>query len=53
MDMHLQFQKPMKAWYIMKSNAFATSRSFTGAMKANGQHLPLGLERKMVKFDLS
>jgi hypothetical protein len=53
MDMHLLFQKPTKAQYAMKSTTFATSMSFAGAMKANGQHLLLNLPRKMVRFDLS
>jgi hypothetical protein len=53
MDMHSLFQKPMKAWYTMKSTVFATSMSFASAMKANGLHLLLELPRKMVRFDLS
>ncbi len=53
MDMHSWFQKPMKAWYTMK-NVFATLMiSFAGSTKANGPHLPSGLPRKIVRFDLS
>jgi hypothetical protein len=53
MDAHSLFQKPMKAWCAMKSNAFATSTSSTSATKANGLHLLLELPRKMVRFDSS
>jgi hypothetical protein len=52
MDAHSLFQKPMKAWYTMKSKAFATSTSSAGVTKANGWHLLLELPR-MVRFDLS
>jgi hypothetical protein len=53
MDMHSLFQKPMKAWYTMKSNASATSMSFAGGTKANGLHLLSELPRKRVRFDSS
>jgi hypothetical protein len=53
MEARSLFQKPMKAWYAMKSNAFATSTSFAGVTKANGLHLLLELARKMVRFDSS
>jgi hypothetical protein len=50
---HSLFQKPMKAWYAMKSNAFATSTSSAGKTKVNGLHLLLELPRKTVRFDSS
>jgi hypothetical protein len=53
MDAHSLFQKPMKAWYTMKSNAFATPTSFTDAMKVNGRHLLSELPRKTVRFNSS
>jgi hypothetical protein len=43
MDARSLFQKPMKAWYATKSNAFATSTSSAGVTKANGLHLLLEL----------
>ncbi len=46
MDAHSLFQKPMKAWYTMKLNAFATSMSFASATKVNGLHLHSELPRK-------
>jgi hypothetical protein len=46
MDVHSLFQKPIKAWYAMKSNAFAASMSFAGATKANGLYLLSELPRK-------
>jgi hypothetical protein len=50
---HSLFQKPMKAWYAMKLNAFATSMSSASATKVNGLHLLLELPRKKVRFDSS
>jgi hypothetical protein len=53
MDARSLFQKPTKAWYAMKSNAFAASTSSAGATKANGPHLLSELPRKTVRFDSS
>jgi hypothetical protein len=53
MDAHSPFQKPMKAWYAMKSNAFATSMSSAAVTKVNGPHPLSELPRKMVWFDSS
>jgi hypothetical protein len=53
MDARSLFQKPMKAWYAMKSNAFATSTSSASATKANGPHLLSELPRKTFRFDSS
>jgi hypothetical protein len=53
MDACSLFQKPMKAWYTTKSNAFATSTSSAGVTKGNGPHLLLELPRKMVRFHSS
>jgi hypothetical protein len=53
MDAHSLFQRPMKAWYAMKLNAFPTSTSSAGVTKVNGPHLLSELPRKMVRFDSS
>jgi hypothetical protein len=53
MDAHSLFQKPMKAWYTTKLNAFAASTSSAAVTKANGPHPLSELPRKMVRFDLS
>jgi hypothetical protein len=53
MDAHSLFQKPMKAWYAMKLNAFVASTSSTSVTKANGPHLLSELPRKIVRFDSS
>jgi hypothetical protein len=53
MDTRSLFQKSMKAWYAMKSNAFAASTSSAGVTKVNGLHLLSELPRKTVRFDLS